>query len=340
MGAAVGDAIGLPREGLSRLRAVHLFGAPPLKHCFFFRRGMGSDDTEHALMTACALLESRLALDGFAKRLAWRLRFWLMRCPAGVGLATLRAAAKLWLGFGPEHSGVYSAGNGPAMRSHVLGVFFSDDMKLLKESVRISTRLTHTDPRAEEGALAIAIAAAHATRQGVHVDPEFVLGEIADNISGEELHEHLRVVKTALTENLSVFEFADRMGWQRGISGYINHTVPFCVFAWLRHRDSFRDCVESAICCGGDSDTVGSIVGALSGATLGKDAIPAEWLSGLMEWPQSVAWIEALAAGVHADPDQSKALPPLFWPAYIVRQPLFMAIVLAHGLRRMFPPWT
>ena len=40
--------------------------------------------------------------------------------PAGVGLATARACLKLWLGFSPERSGIYSAGNGPAMRSAVL----------------------------------------------------------------------------------------------------------------------------------------------------------------------------------------------------------------------------
>ncbi len=52
LGTAVGDAIELPREGLSRRRAERLFGPPPLTHRFIFGRGMGSDDTEHACMTA------------------------------------------------------------------------------------------------------------------------------------------------------------------------------------------------------------------------------------------------------------------------------------------------
>jgi ADP-ribosylglycohydrolase len=53
------------------------------------------------------------------------------------------------------------------MRSAVLGSAV-DDPDTLAELVRASTRLTHTDPRAEAGALAVALAARHAPRpQGV-----------------------------------------------------------------------------------------------------------------------------------------------------------------------------
>jgi hypothetical protein len=53
-----------------------------------------------------------------------RLRGWLLSLPAGIGFATLRAILKLWLGFPLNRSGVYSAGNGPAMRVAVIGAFF------------------------------------------------------------------------------------------------------------------------------------------------------------------------------------------------------------------------
>lgn len=61
---------------------------------------------------------------------------------------------KLWLGFKPEHSGIFSAGNGPAMRSTIIGVCYSNDSQKLRELVKASTRLTQTDPKAEFGALA------------------------------------------------------------------------------------------------------------------------------------------------------------------------------------------
>src|SRR5713101_4712985 len=115
LGTAVGDALGLPREGLSRRRARKLFGPPPFHHQFLFGRGMTSDDTEHTCMVGQALLRAPSDPDRFARSLGWRLRFWLLGLPAGLGRATLRAVVKLWLGFSPHHSGVRSAGNGPAM---------------------------------------------------------------------------------------------------------------------------------------------------------------------------------------------------------------------------------
>lgn len=59
--------------------------------------------------------------------------------PPGVGFATLRAILKLWLIFSPENSGVFSAGNGPAMRSAIIGVCFGEYGEKLKNLVRSYT---------------------------------------------------------------------------------------------------------------------------------------------------------------------------------------------------------
>ena len=70
LGTAVGDALGLPREGLSRRRAERLYGSGPIRHRFLFGRGMLSDDTEHACMTAQALLAAPEDEARFARSLA------------------------------------------------------------------------------------------------------------------------------------------------------------------------------------------------------------------------------------------------------------------------------
>src|ERR1700677_980774 len=89
-GMAVGDALGLPRESLSPRRANRLFG-PIERHQFLFGHGMFSDDTEHACMTAQALLVSAGDPEQFLRALSWRLRVWLLGFPFGIGRATLRA---------------------------------------------------------------------------------------------------------------------------------------------------------------------------------------------------------------------------------------------------------
>src|SRR3954471_4814661 len=148
-GMAVGDALGLPHEGLSPRRARRRFPDVDRFH-FLVGRGMFSDDTEHACMTGQALLYSGGDGPRFARSLAWRLRWWLVGCPPAIGLATLKACLKLWLGFGPNRSGVWSAGNGPCMRAPVLGVALENCPELIAEFVRRCTRITHTDPKAEQ----------------------------------------------------------------------------------------------------------------------------------------------------------------------------------------------
>src|SRR6516162_1299842 len=107
LGTAVGDSLGLPREGLSRRRARRLFGGPPFRHQLLLGRGMISDDTEHTCLVGQALLRAPDDAERFGRALAWGLRLWLLGLPAGVGLATLRATVRLWLGFPPSRSGVF-----------------------------------------------------------------------------------------------------------------------------------------------------------------------------------------------------------------------------------------
>jgi ADP-ribosylglycohydrolase len=160
LGTAVGDSLGLPREGLSRHRAKRLYPGA-LRQQLIARRGMLSDDTEHACMTAQALLVSGDDAPDFARVLAWKLRWWLLALPPAIGFGTLRSLLRLWIGFSPARSGVMSAGNGAVMRAPMIGAWFTDPDRIAP-FVAASTAITHRDPRAHSGALAIAIAAHHA----------------------------------------------------------------------------------------------------------------------------------------------------------------------------------
>ncbi|HUR54462.1 MAG TPA: ADP-ribosylglycohydrolase family protein, partial [Gemmataceae bacterium] len=158
VGLAVGDALGLPREGLSPRRGARLY--PHIeRHQLLFRRGLFSDDTEHACLVAQSLLVSGGDVDRFTRSLARRLRWWFAGLPVTLGKATLKACVKLWLGFPPAKSGVFSAGTGPAMRAPLLGVCLGDEPEKLGAFLRASTRMTHADPKAEYGAFAVAWAA-------------------------------------------------------------------------------------------------------------------------------------------------------------------------------------
>ncbi len=343
LGTAVGDALGLPWEGLSAGRQRRM--CPEVRgHRFFFNRGMVSDDTEHACMTAQAVLDARGDVSAFARALGRRLRWWLLGAPAGVGLATLRAAVKLWLGFPPARSGVYSAGNGPAMRAPLLGVCFGGDAVRLREWVRASTRLTHTDPKAEYGAFAVALAAwVSATGRGGPVVPADFERRLASALRGEAEEFRVLVARAARSASAGrpTSDFAAELGLGDGVSGYVFHTVPVVLHAWFRHADDYRAAVAEVVRCGGDTDTTAAILGGVVGARVGKEGIPAEWLGGLMEWPRTVAWTERLAGDVAAALGRGdwRPAPRLPVPGVLARNLFFLLAVLGHGFRRLLPPY-
>ena len=88
LGTAVGDALGLPAEGLSP-ETIKKLGWSNWKHRFVFGKGMVSDDTEHTLFVCQALLCYPDNAKRFKVSLAWKLRWWLLALPAGIGFGTL-----------------------------------------------------------------------------------------------------------------------------------------------------------------------------------------------------------------------------------------------------------
>lgn len=331
VGTAVGDAIGLPREGLRPERATALFGGPPLRHALLPGVGLTSDDTEHACLTASALLVAHDDPQRFERALGWRLRWWFVALPPGVGLATARACLKLLVGFPPSRSGVFSAGNGPAMRAPILGAYFRDDLPLLKDFVRVSTRITHTHPDAEDAAIAIALAATLAVPT-----PGAMRSLLETHLRAGPARRVLLSVCDAVERNESFGDFLAEQKLTRGISGYILHTAPAVLFCYLTWPTDYRKGVESIIAAGGDTDTTGAILGALIAARMGESAIPREWVSGLRDFPRSRRYLRRLGRAM-----QDHVPPPLlFWPLIPLRNLGLLGIVLLHGFRRLLPPYA
>ena len=345
LGTAIGDALGLPYEGVSRDRAKRMFG-PATKFRFFIGKGMVSDDTEHTCMVAQSLIESHISNDTFdveifSKRLAWRIRWWLVALPAGVGKATAKSGIRLWLGFKPDRAGVFSAGNGPAMRSAILGATIEDQCTLL-QLVKRSACLTHSDPKATIGAIVIAFAAREA-RQCQKLDRADWLSRVEEHIGvgGGELVSLLKKCGASVGREESTRQFAEQLGLAKGISGYTYHTVPTAIHAWLSHPNDLRQAICSIIECGGDADTTAAIVGGIVGAGVGSDGIPNDLLEGIFEWPRTIGWMETLGENLASalDVDGPGLAPSLNPIGLLFRNLFFLAVVLFHGFRRLAPPY-
>lgn len=339
LGTAVGDALGLPAENLSAEKIRKRWNGK-WKMRFIFGKGMVSDDTEHTLMVAQALLEHPDNATKFQRALAWKFRWWFAGLPGGVGLATAKSCIKLWMGFAPEKCAVVSAGSGPPMRSAIIGAYFATEPEQRKAFVLASTRLTHRSWQAETAALAVAESAALAVTNQ-HGDVSTVLDALVKLSEESEWQNIIFKVKTSLAAGHSVSDFVESLNLKRGVTGYSLHVVPVALYTWLRHPDDFRTALAVALDCGGDTDTVGAILGALSGTVVGKTGIPIEWLNGIWEWPRSVSFMKKIAKNVA---EQKSSRQPVgsvgyFWPAIILRNSVFICAVLVHGFRRLAPPY-
>ena len=327
LGGALGDALGLPMEGLGARRIARRLRGP-LRPSFFLGRNMVSDDTEHAVMTALSLIEEEADPARFARRLARRLRWWMAALPAGIGLATARSIIKLWLGWSPDGSGVESAGNGPTMRAPVIGVWFAEDPGLRKAFVEASTLLTHTDPRALEAAQVVAGAAVLACAG--ETDADHILESLQPHLASEDFLDRWKEMRAALAAGETAGALADRIGRKRGyVSGFAPDSTAVALYAWLRHRGDFTATVEAVIRAGGDTDSVAAVAGALAGIDVGPAGIPDRWKRAWLDWPIRPESMAALAAG--------KTFPYPVWPLALLRNLGFLIVVLGHGLRRLLP---
>lgn len=343
LGTAVGDAMGLPRENLSPKRSVKLFGKK-IQPALLVLPNIGrfatcSDDTEHLWITADALIRSNASPQKFSRLLANNLKKWLLSFPVGAGKASLKAAFKLLIGISPAHSGIDSAGNGPAMRASIIGAYWAHEPEKLSEYLTISTRMTHTDPQAEEGAWLIAQAAALLIREQPNGTPiEIYFSNVLSSIRTESLKYSLTLARDYLLENRSLDDYLMAMDLDhKGVSGYIGHTVPAVIYAWLRYFDQYEKAIEKMILAGGDSDTTAAILGALMGISAHKDDIPKTWMAGIYNAPISLIKLSEMASAVQKN--DSAAIPKISWGLQALRNVVLLMIVLLHGFRRLLPPY-
>jgi len=163
-------------------------------------------------------------------------------------------------------------------------------------------------------------------------------------VTVEELRGALDRCGEALARGDAPERFAETLGMEEGVSGFVLHTVPAALFCWLASPGDFRRSMEAILRMGGDADSTGAIAGGLAGATVGACGIPEEWVAGIWDWPRSVAWMKRLAERLaETFPERGAGVPrgpvPLFWPAIVPRNLLFLAVALAHGSRRLAPPY-
>jgi ADP-ribosylglycohydrolase len=277
LGLAIGDALGMPVEGLSREEIAARFGRIEGYRPRAFpdgtevKGGEFTDETEVALCIVEAMTANggHLDPDTIGARMLYLARGESKRWMGAATLAALERAEET-LAFrvpldedGPATGDVAVRGV-PIGLLHAVGAFDPEQFRADAEGV---VRLTHGSP----AAIAAATAVGYGVRLAARGEGERSAWarQTADFLGAGELAGTLRRAADLLEAGTPV---ADALA-QTGTGPAAAAAVPAgFVAAALAPR--FEDAVFAAVNAGGDADTVGAIAGALAGAAGGASGIP------------------------------------------------------------------
>lgn len=320
-GLAIGDALGMPSQMLSRAEIVRRWGpllcgfepAPP-GHPIAggMPAGAVTDDTEQAVLLARLLVRGRGTID--SRVLAAALTEWERAMAERgsfdlLGPSTKRAVAAILAGVPPEEAGATGTTNGAAMRIAPVGIAVpvarhdptpEARLSTLVDRTVMASSVTHNTGVALAGAAAVA-AAVSAGVSGATIAEATALGIQAARIAARRGHwvagadvaariEWATGLLAGRAQAGGEAEAAELIYTLVGTSLATQESVPaaFAVLAAVP-ADPWRAC-RMAASLGGDCDTIAAMTGAIAGACHGAGSFP----------PEAIAVIDAQGLGLAA----------------------------------------
>lgn len=265
VGLALGDALGAPHEGgpLERL-LWRILGST--------RAGLRrfTDDTQMSVDVALSLL-SRGAVDqdDLAARFSRSYRWDRGYGPGTAKILKRVRAGRNWREASRSVHPGGSLGNGAAMRSPVVGLFFQPRPEELPVAARLVAEVTHAHPLGMEGAVLIA----GATAAALECPDGLVLFDRTSRFSASaEFSTRLAQARSWLEADRPVTPRQVRSALGMGITAPLS-CVSALYLAARFLRGSFEELLAFAADAGGDVDTVGAMASAIWGARNGLSKV-------------------------------------------------------------------
>ncbi len=292
IGGAVGDALGRAVESINpgnywieKYEKWHGWKSGVI--------GTITDDTQMTMWLTESIIENK-GLN--PEHLA--IKFTTQRI-RGIGIATKEFVANFTDKKLPWYnSGVNSAGNGVAMRSSPIGIFYRNNYEELKLAAGIQAVITHNDPMAISSGIVVSLAIALLLRKNsdslsdLNNKIEFCQ-ILSSSIEGIESKNEYKTRNTNITTNIFQrikYEIPDLL--KNGIhpkevneifwsGAYVLESLPFAIYCFLYTPCDFKTTLLNSVNLIRDSDTVSSIACSLSGALNSLDSIESYYTENL-----------------------------------------------------------
>ena len=280
-GVAVGDALGVPVEFMSRQEIAQ----EPITDMIGFGTyslpaGTFSDDSSLAFCLAEALTQEFSLVNIADNFVAWlNKNYWTARGNVfDVGIGTSQAISRLEEGGKPELAGgmdVLDNGNGSLMRILPLLIYIKD--KQLADRYQITKLVSSITHRHIRSVIACFYYLEFARKITEGIDKFQIYKtlqiEITDYLNSLSINkDEIKLFDRLLKGN--IFELTDK---EILSSGYVLHTLEASIWCLLT-TDDYKTATLRAVNLGDDTDTTGAVTGGLAGLLYGFESIPANWI--------------------------------------------------------------
>ncbi|MDB2276614.1 ADP-ribosylglycohydrolase family protein [Halorubrum ezzemoulense] len=207
---------------------------------------------------------------------------WYQSGPFDIGILTSTVLRRLRDGDAWDEAGIdewkhlpegSNAGNGSVMRCAPYAIAFAGNPDELVTVSRISSAITHADPRCQWGCGIL-----NATLAGLLTGADQPLASALELTTDApaELRSACETVQAIVegSESVGDIDLAN--------SGYVVTTLQAGLYHGLT-AESAEGALVDAVMLGGDTDTIAAVAGAVAGARFGASELPDRWLQAIDE---------------------------------------------------------
>ncbi len=286
LGAAIGDALGMPNESTSpNLKKMKYGYRRPYKNHpnEELNPGQYTDDTQVMILVATLLADGKFNEERYSTALRELYAQGKLRFPDG----SVSAVCEHTIHKNIPQKGVKSTTSGCLPLAIPFGLTFPDMNEGCERAVR-ACNVTHTHPAAHAAVSTVVTLIYHTLHETPDpVEKALEKAKVEDEVLGGKIKKALAMEKEGMDTETALLKIGNDVS--------VFQTLPIAIFLIKRYSHP-SDLFTVAANVGGNTDTIGLICGAYLGAAKGIDSLPADLLEGLEDKQR----IELLGQRLHA----------------------------------------